>query len=109
MDNAGKVISKQEVSDLLIRNIINDQQEFKEASIVLSHGQKNRLLEAMAAYPLIDAVFDESEPELRSALTIWKRISDSLVAIGTEAAIDGILNSINTQNQGESNVESKEE
>jgi hypothetical protein len=108
MDNAGKVISKQEVSELLVRNILNDQEEFKNARSILRHGQKDRLLEAMASYPLIDSQFDESEPELRSALAIWKRISDSLVAIGTEAAIDGILNGIKTS-QGESNVEATEE
>lgn len=108
MDNGGKVISKQEVSDLLIRNIINDQEEFRAARSILRHGQKDRLLEAMAGYPLIDAVFDESEPELRSALTIWKRISDSLVAIGTEAAIDGILNGMNKA-QGETNGETTTE
>jgi hypothetical protein len=55
-------------------------------------------MDAMASYPLVDAEFDSSEPELRSALTIWKRISDSLVALGTEAAIEGILNGF-TQNQ----------
>jgi hypothetical protein len=108
MENTGKVISKQEVSDLLIRNILNDQEEFRNARSVLRHGQKDRLMEAMAGYPLIDSQFDESEPELRSALAIWKRISDSLVAIGTEAAIDGILNGIKTT-QGETNVETTEE
>jgi hypothetical protein len=107
MENTGKVIPKQEVTELLIRNLINDQEEFKSARSILRHGQKDRLLEAMASYPLIDSQFDESEPELRVALTIWKRISDSLVAIGTEAAIDGILNSLNNQ-KGEANGETTE-
>lgn len=107
MENTGKIIPKQEVTELLIRNLINDQEEFRSARSILRHGQKDRLLEAMASYPLIDSQFDESEPELRVALTIWKRISDSLVAIGTEAAIDGILNSLNNQ-KGETNGETTE-
>jgi hypothetical protein len=102
MENTGKVISKQEVSDLLIRNILNDQEEFRNARSILRHGQKERLMEAMSSYPLIDSQFDESEPELRSALAIWKRISDSLVAIGTEAAIEGIVNNFaNNQQKNE--------
>jgi hypothetical protein len=104
MDNAGKVISKAEVTETLVRNIVGDQEEFKNARSILKTGQKNRLMDAMASYPLIDSEFDESEPELRSALTIWKRISDSLVALGTEAAIEGIINSFaNNQQQNEAN------
>jgi hypothetical protein len=104
MENLNKVISKTEVTELLIRNIISDQEEFRNARSVLKHGQKDRLLEAIAGYPLMDPQFDESEPELRSALSIWKRISDSLVAIGTEAAIEGIVSSFaNNQQTNESN------
>jgi hypothetical protein len=87
-----KIISKAEVTETLVRNIVGDQEEFRNAKSILKHGQKDRLLEAMVMYPLVDTEFDHSEPELRVAMTIWKRISDSLVAIGTEAAIEGILN-----------------
>lgn len=104
METNNKVISKKEVTDRLIANILTDQEDFKNAKSILKHGQKDRLLDAMATYPLIDHEFDSSEPELRSALAIWKRISDSLVAIGTEAAIDGILNGLNQNNEGETNV-----
>jgi hypothetical protein len=104
MENAGKIVSKAEVTETLVRNIVGDQEEFRNARSTLRHGQKDRLIEAMASYPLIDSQFDESEPELRSALTIWKRISDSLVALGTEAAIEGIINSFaNNQQQNEAN------
>lgn len=110
MENAGKVISKAEVTETLVRNIVSDQEEFKLAKSALRHGQKDRLIEAMITYPLIDVEFDESEPELRSALTIYKRINDSLVALGTEAAIEGILNNITANNgEGEQNVQTKEE
>jgi len=103
MENNTKVVSKAEVTDRLIANLLSDQEDFKNAKVLLKHGQKDRLLDAMASYPLVDSQFDESEPELRSALTIWKRISDSLVAIGTEAAIEGIINGF-TKEQGENNV-----
>lgn len=104
MENAGKIISKAEVTETLVRNILADQEEFRNARSILRHGQKDRLMEAMAAYPLLDETFDVSEPELRSALTIWKRISDSLVALGTEAAIEGIINGFaNNQQQNEAN------
>ena len=98
-----KIVSKAEVTDRLIANLLSDQEDFKNAKLILKHGQKDRLLDAMASYPLVDEQFDESEPELRSALTIWKRISDSLVAIGTEAAIEGIINGF-VKEQGENNV-----
>lgn len=113
MENAGKVVSKKEVTETLVRNIISDQEEFKAARASLRTGQKNRLMDAMASYPLIDTEFEESEPELRTAMTVWKRISDSLVALGTEAAIEGIINSFAKNQQqneeqglteGESNV-----
>jgi hypothetical protein len=93
-----RVISKTEVTETLVRGLLGDQEEFRSARSILKHGQKDRLMEAMASYPLIDSQFDESEPELRSALSIWKRICDSLVALGTEAAIEGILNGF-AQNQ----------
>lgn len=116
MENAGKVISKKEVTETLVRNIVGDQEEFKNSISILTHGQKNRLMEAMTLYPLVDTEFDMSEPELRSAVTIWKRISDSLVALGTEAAIEGILagfsqnqqqNEANGLTQGEANGEAE--
>lgn len=104
MENAGKVISRAEVTETLVRNIASDQEEFKNARSILRTGQKNRLMDAMALYPLVDTEFDESEPELRSAITIWKRIQDSLVALGTEAAIEGILASFaNNQQENEAN------
>ena len=117
MDNPNKVISKAEVTETLVRNILSDQEEFKSAREGLSNRQKNKLIDAMAVYPLIDEEFSEDEPELRTAITIWKRISDSLVALGTEAAIEGIINSFATNlpqdgngtlNDGGINVESKE-
>lgn len=98
LPNAPKVVSKTEVTETLVRGLLGDQDEFRNARSILKHGQKDRLMEAMATYPLVDSQFDEAEPELRSALSIWKRISDSLVALGTEAAIEGILNGF-TQNQ----------
>jgi hypothetical protein len=101
MENAGRVVSKKEVTETLVRNIVSDQEEFKNAKSILKHGQKDRLIEAMSLYPLVDTEFDHSEPELRVALTIWKRISDSLVALGTEAAIEGIINSFSKQQQNE--------
>lgn len=117
MENAGKVISKKEVTETLVRNIASDQEEFKSSISILKHGQKQRLMEAMALYPLVDSEFDHSEPELRVAMTIWKRISDSLVALGTEAAIEGILagfsqnqqqNETNGLTEGEANGETVE-
>jgi len=104
MDNAGRVVSKKEVTETLVRNIAADQEEFKQARSLLKTGQKNRLMDAMALYPLVDTEFDQSEPELRVAMTIWKRVSDSLVALGTEAAIEGILASFaNNQQTNEAN------
>jgi hypothetical protein len=108
MDNAGKVISKAEVTETLVKNIVSDQADFRNFVSLLKHGQKNRLIEAMANYPLVDMEFDESEPELRVALTVWKRISDSLVALGTEAAIEGILASF-SKNQQENEAASLNE
>ena len=117
MENAGKVVSKKEVTEKLVRNIVSDQAEFKEVKQALRHGQKDRLMDAMATYPLLDEDFDESEPELRTAYVIWKRISDSLVALGTEAAIEGIINGFaksqqtneaNGLTEGENNVETTE-
>jgi hypothetical protein len=99
MDNLGKVVSKKEVTETLVRNIASDQEEFKNSISILRHGQKTRLMEAMALYPLVDSEFEQSEPELRVAMTIWKRISDSLVALGTEAAIEGILASFSKNQQ----------
>lgn len=104
MDNAGRIVSKKEVTETLVRNIVADQEEFKNARSILKTGQKNRLMDAMALYPLVDTEFDQSEPELRVAMTIWKRVSDSLVALGTEAAIEGILASFaNNQQNNEAN------
>jgi hypothetical protein len=64
----------------------------------------------MAVYPTQDIEFDESEPELRVAVTIWKRISDTLVAVGTEAAIEGILQGLVDEGKAEQKEqETKEE
>ena len=60
MENAGRVISKAEVTETLVRNILSDQEEFRNARSILRHGQKDRLMEAMAAYPLLDETFDSS-------------------------------------------------
>ena len=104
MENAGRVVSKAEVTENLVRNIASDQEEFRSSISILTHGQKNRLIESMISYPLIDTEFDISEPELRVASTIHKRIIDSLVALGTEAAIEGILASFaNNQQNNEAN------
>jgi hypothetical protein len=103
-----KVISRDEVTMTVTRNIINDQAEFKDIVSPLKHGQKQRLMEAMCLYPLQEIEFEDSEPELRTAYTTWKRIQDNLVALGTEAAIEGIINSFNKESQGEQNVETKE-
>jgi len=99
MENAPRVVPKSEVTELLMRNLLNDQEAFKNARSILKHGQKTRLMDAMAVYPLQDIEFDNSEPELRVAITVWKRISDSLVAIGTESAIEGILASFSHSQQ----------
>lgn len=104
MENAGRVVSKKEVTETLVRNIASDQEEFKNAISVLKHGEKTRLMEAMALYPLVDTEFENSEPALRTAVTVWKRIQDSLVALGTEAAIEGILAGFShNQQQNETN------
>jgi hypothetical protein len=94
MENAPKSIPREEVTKNLLGNLLQDQQEFKNAHKDLKHGQKQRLLDAMAVYPLQDIEFEDSEPEMRVAIAIWKRISDTLVAVGTEAAIEGILEGI---------------
>lgn len=94
MENAPKTISREEITSNLLGNLLKDQEEFKNASKILKHGQKDRLLAAMAVYPTQDVEFDHSEPELRIAIGVWKRISDTLVAVGTEAAIEGILEGI---------------
>lgn len=111
MDNAGKVISKAEVTETLIRNIVSDQEEFKLIKSNLRHGEKDRLINAMISYPLLDFDFDENEPTLRTAFVVFKRISDSLVALGTEAAIEGILNNLPQNNneltEGVSNGQEK--
>lgn len=109
-----RIVPKAEVSETLLRNLLGDQEEFKAAIQALGHGQKTRLMDAMINYPLQDVDFDESEPELRTALIIYKRISDSLVALGTEAAIEGILasfekNQQHNEQQGVTDVETKEE
>jgi hypothetical protein len=110
MDNLGRVVSKAEVTETLVRNIVSDQEAMRESIAFLTHGQKNRLIEAMINYPLVELEFDESEPELRVSFTVYKRISDGLVALGTEAAIEGIINGLaNKETQGEENVETTEE
>lgn len=114
MENQPKIISRQEVTQNLVGGLLQDQQEFKNSIQSLKHGQKNRLLEAIASYPLQEVEFDE--PELRTSFTVWKRISDSLVAVGTEAAIEGILNSLEPKQdviveakEGEADESKKEE
>ena len=109
MENQPKIISRQEVTQNLVGGLLQDQQEFKNSIAILKHGQKNRLLEAIATYPLQEVDFDE--PELRTSYTVWKRISDSLVAVGTEAAIEGILNGLEPKStiEGEANEPKKEE
>ena len=101
METKPKIISRQEVTQNLVGGLLQDQAEFKNSLQFLKHGQKNRLLEALASYPLTEVEFDE--PELRTSYTVWKRISDSLVAVGTEAAIEGILNSFEPKKEGEVN------
>lgn len=109
METKPRIVSRQEVTQNLVGGLLQDQQEFKNSLEVLKHGQKNRLLEAIASYPLQEVEFDE--PELRTSFTVWKRISDSLVAVGTEAAIEGILNSLEPKStiEGEANEPKKEE
>lgn len=105
MENAPKTISRQEVTQNLLGGLLQDQEEFKNAKKLLKHGQKDRLLDAMAVYPTQDIQFDESEPELRVAVTVWKRISDTLVAVGTEAAIEGILQGLANEQKQQTNEE----
>jgi hypothetical protein len=110
MENAPKTISRQEVTQNLLGGLLQDQEEFKNAHKLLKHGQKARLLDAMATYPTQDVEFSDSEPELRVAVTIWKRISDTLVAVGTEAAIEGILQGLVDEGKAEqAKQETKEE
>lgn len=109
-----RIVPKAEVTENLLRNLLGDQEEFKQEIQNLKHGQKTRLIEAMINYPLKDVDFDDSEPEMRKSIAIFKRISDSLVALGTEAAIEGILASFEknqqaNEQQGVNDVESKEE
>lgn len=87
---APKIIKPEEVMGLMKINLKGDREEFIEIMRHLKHGQKDRLLEAMVSYPIIDTHFDE-EPELEKANIISKRISDSLVAIGLEHTLQGMI------------------
>lgn len=87
---APKIVKPEEVMGLMKINLKGDREEFIEVMRHLKHGQKDRLLEAMVSYPIIDTHF-EDEPELESANIISKRISDSLVAIGLEHTLQGMI------------------
>jgi len=105
-----KIISRQEVQQKMRENLAIDRQYFNELKAHLKHGQKDRLLEAMAAYPMEDIHF-ENEPELETANIVSKRISDTLVAIATEVVVQSMIEeSVRQQQQltGESNESTEE-
>jgi hypothetical protein len=87
---APRIIKPGEVMGLMKINLKGDREEFIEVIRHLKHGQKDRLLESMVSYPIIDTHF-EDEPELEKANIISKRISDSLVAIGLEHTLQGMI------------------
>jgi hypothetical protein len=95
---APKIVKPEEVMGLMKINLKGDREEFIEIMRHLKHGQKDRLLEAMVSYPIIDTHF-EDEPELESANIISKRISDSLVAIGLEHTLQGMISEQERQRQ----------
>lgn len=85
-----KIISPQEVQNKLVENLKNDQQYLSEVISHLKHGQKERLINAMASYPLTQIDFDD-EPELQQANLITRRISDTIVAIATEHVVQSMV------------------
>lgn len=98
MEAEKKVISQAEVQAEMFKNLRNDQEHFSEIIKVLKHGQKERLLNAMAVYPIQDINF-ENEPELESANIVSKRISDTLVSIATEHVVQSMVKESVRQSQ----------
>ena len=89
LGNGPRIVSKEEVTETLQRNLYEDIGQFEQIKGTLKHGQKDRLLSAIVRYPLEDQEFEESE--LREAFTIAKRISDILVAQGVEIVVESLM------------------
>lgn len=87
---APKIIKPEEVMGLMRLNLEGDREEFKRVTRLLKHGEKDRLLEAMVSYPILDMHFT-GEADLENANIISKRISDTLVAIGLEHTLQGMI------------------
>jgi hypothetical protein len=87
---APKIIKPEEVMGLMRTNLEGDRTEFLRVKSLLKHGEKDRLLEAMVSYPIVDMHFT-GEGDLENANIISKRISDTLVAIGLEHTLQAMI------------------
>ena len=105
---APRIVKPEEVMGLMRINLEGDQKEFVRVIRNLKHGEKDRLLEAMISYPIVDTHFS-GENDLENANIISKRISDTLVAIGLEHTLQGMIAEQTRQQQAQLNPNQAEE
>lgn len=82
-----KEISQEEVMSLVERSIKESQAELKTHLRLLKHGQKERLIDAIAQYPIEDMDAKGEPQPMRDAWACLKRIVDAQVALGVEVVI----------------------
>lgn len=93
-NNEPKIVSQEEVLTHL-QDQINQSLYDLENSLLpqLGHSQAKRLLMAAASYPMKVEDFSKDSEAMIKAYSAIKTVTDALVALGTEVALQGIIES----------------
>lgn len=104
-----KIVSQEEVLSNLQDQINQSLYDLENTLLPqLGHSQAKRLLMAAAAYPMkVEDFSKESEAMIR-AYSALKTVTDALVALGTEVALQGIIESQMGQKEPQLNAEELE-
>ena len=86
-----KETTQAEMVSFLEANLNADLTELEERLTLLKHGETKRLLMAAMSYPAKETDFTSDREELIRAYSACKRISDSLVALGAEVLVAGMM------------------
>lgn len=84
-------LTKDEVGSALQIEILNSLQEINSLLPDLGHGEAKRLLMANLSYPLETQDFGNESESMRKAYSASKRITDSMIALGTEVVLESLM------------------
>lgn len=103
-ENEPKIMEGEEVQSHIQDQINQSLYDLQQLLPQLGHSQAKRLLMAAVEYPMKEANFKDDTDAMIRAYSAVKTITDALVALGVEVALQGMLeNQAKLNSEGENN------